>query len=117
MIADMGPQRLSGGPVTTARDVYALGIVLFEMATGRLPFNDSHIIQSAMQRAWDAAPDVRALAPQLTPQWATAITRCLQRDPSGRPSTVVEVARQLEPRWRPPMAYWTRRQWALAAMT
>ena len=114
-VAYMSPEQLSGGDVTTASDIYSLGIVLFEMLTGRLPFDDEHIIHSAMERAAADAPDVRALAPELDVQWASAITRCLQRDPGKRYKSARSLAAALAPRWRPPMAYWTRRQWIRAA--
>ena len=116
-IAYMSPEQLSGGEVTAASDIYSFGIVLFEMATGKLPFDDRRIIQSVMQRAADFAPNVRAMAPKIEPQWATAITRCLQRDPSKRFSSAGEVAIHLNSsRWRPPMVNWTRRQWTQTAL-
>jgi tetratricopeptide (TPR) repeat protein len=114
-VAYMSPEQLSGQGVTTATDVYSLGIVLFEMVTGRLPFDDQHIIKSAMERAAESAPMIRALAPEIDPRWAWVITRCLQRDPTKRYPHVRDVAAALRPRWRPPMVYWSRRQWIAAA--
>jgi tetratricopeptide (TPR) repeat protein len=68
-----------------------------------------------MERAADSAPAIRALAPEMDAQWALTITRCLQRDPSKRFATAGNVATALQPRWRPPMVYWNRRQWITAA--
>lgn len=113
--AYMSPEQLSGGEVTTATDIYSLGVVLFEMATGRIPFDDPNLIRSAMQRAKEGAPDVRQMAPELDTQWGAVIARCLQRDPSKRFASAREVAARLQPRRRPPMVYWTRRQWLMAA--
>jgi len=110
-VAYMSPEQLSGGTVTPASDIYSFGVVLFEIATGRLPFNDPHIIRSAMERAKEGAPDVRTMAPEVDAQWAAVIARCLQRDPAKRFPTAGSVAKHLQPRWRPPMVYWTRRQW------
>jgi len=116
-IAYMSPEQLSGDKVTAASDIYSLGIVLFEMTTGKLPFDGKHIIQSAMQRVADAAPDVRGVAPSIHPNMAAVIARCLQRDPSRRFANATEVSNQLRKRaWRPPMLYWNRRQWTKAAM-
>jgi serine/threonine protein kinase/tetratricopeptide (TPR) repeat protein len=113
-IAYMSPEQLAEETVTPSSDIYSLGIVLFEMMTGRLPFNNTHIIQSAMQRASESGPDVGLLAPALDPAWTAAISGCLQRDPARRFRHVLEVVEALRPRWRPPMAYWNRRRWVKA---
>ena len=114
-VAYMSPEQLSGQPLTTATDIYSLGIVLFEMVTGRLPFDDQHIIRSAMERATDAAPAIRSLAPELDARWMWTITRCLERDPAKRFSSARNLAGALRPHWRPPMVYWNRRQWLITA--
>jgi eukaryotic-like serine/threonine-protein kinase len=110
-LAYMSPEQLSGGAITAASDIYSFGIVLFEMATGRLPFNDRHILRSAMQRAAAAVPDVRGMAPELDVQWASVIERCLQRDPGKRFTSFAQVAESLKPRWHPPLPRLTRRRW------
>jgi tetratricopeptide (TPR) repeat protein/tRNA A-37 threonylcarbamoyl transferase component Bud32 len=116
-VAYMSPEQLSGGVVTTSTDIYSFGVVLFEMATGRLPFNDEHIIRSAMQRALEGAPDVRSMAPELDAQSAAVIARCLRLDPAKRFASAGSAVAELQnAAWRPPMVYWTRRQWAKAAL-
>lgn len=109
-IAYMSPEQLSGEAVTAASDIYSLGIVLFEMVTGRLPFSDRHILRSAMQRAAAPVPDVRGMAPELNGQWASVIARCLHRDPAQRFPTAIEAVDALRRR-RLPTPYWTRRQY------
>jgi len=113
-VAYMSPEQMSGGTVTSASDIYSFGIVLFEMATAQLPFQDRHIIQSAIQRARGQIPPVRVLAPDIDPRWETAIRRCLEIEPSRRIRSASELAdlfRNAE--WRLPRIYWTRRQWGV----
>jgi tetratricopeptide (TPR) repeat protein len=111
-VAYMSPEQMSGGRVTTASDIYSIGIVLFEMATGRLPFEDRHIIQSAMQRARGQIPPVRVLSPDIDPRWESAIRRCMEIEPSRRFQSASELAALFrEPEWRLPRLYWTRRKW------
>ena len=116
-VAYMSPEQMGGGEITPASDIYSLGIVLFEMATGRLPYEDRHIIQSAMQRVRGDTPSARALAPDLDPRWEMSIRRCLEVEPGKRFRSAADVADVFRAqRWRPPRLYWTRRRYALAAV-
>ena len=83
-LAYMSPEQLSGDRVTTASDIYSFGIVLFEMACGRRPFDDSDVIKSAMLRASGPPPSARSVVPTLDERWDMAIARCLERDPHRR---------------------------------
>ena len=74
-LAYMSPEQLSGDRVTTASDIYSFGIVLFEMACGRRPFDDSDVIKSAMLRAGGPPPSARSVVPTLDERWDMAITR------------------------------------------
>ena len=111
-VAYMSPEQLSGGTMTPASDIYSFGIVLFEMATGKLPFDDRHLIQSAMQRA-SGPVDVRSLAPDIDQRWESAIIRCLQKDPKKRFVSAEELAAWFDERggWPASFKYWTRREW------
>jgi tetratricopeptide (TPR) repeat protein len=112
----MSPEQMSGGSITTVSDIYSLGVVMFEMATGQLPFDGRHIIQSAMQRVRGQPPSARALAPDIDPRWEAAIRRCLEVEPARRFENASELAAVFqEDQWRLPRLYWTRRQYALAA--
>ena len=74
-VAYMSPEQMIGGAVTAASDIYSFGIVLFEMATGKLPFDDRHVINAAVQRASGEGTAVRSLVPDLDSRWDSAIAR------------------------------------------
>jgi len=106
--AYMSPEQASGEDVTPASDVYSLGIVAFELLTGRLPFTGRSAVDiMAGHGSGDAAPLIRTLRPELHPQLAELIDRALRKDPEERPSAD-EIARLLFPvtrtyvEWPPP---------------
>jgi tetratricopeptide (TPR) repeat protein len=80
----MSPEQMTGGDITGASDIYSFGVVLFEMAAGKLPFDERHLINSAVQRASGEIPWIRSEVPDIDPLWESAITRCLQPDPKRR---------------------------------
>ena len=98
-LAYMSPEQLAGDRVTTASDIYSFGIVLFEMACGERPFDDSDLIKSAMLRAGGPAVSVRTKAPGIDERWEAAIARCLQRDPERRFHSAGELANWFRSHW------------------
>jgi serine/threonine protein kinase len=80
----MAPEQIEGGEVTPAADIYALGVVMFELLTGHLPFSDRSPLQTARKRLTEAPPTPRAFVPELDPKWEHFILRCLAREPAQR---------------------------------
>jgi tetratricopeptide (TPR) repeat protein/TolB-like protein len=90
--AYMSPEQVEGAKsFSPATDIYALGVVMFEMVTGRLPFVGETSMATAVMRIREAAPSPRQYAADLPPVWDTVILRCLERSPAARFSTARAV--------------------------
>ncbi|HEX8950281.1 MAG TPA: hypothetical protein VF945_00480, partial [Polyangia bacterium] len=74
----------------------ALGVVLYEMVTGELPFRAESRFATAMKRLTEAPPSPRAICPELPERWERVILRCLERSPGARFASVVEVVQALD---------------------
>ena len=93
----MAPEQFQGGALTPATDIYALGIVLYELLTGKLPFEGPTPLAAAVQRAKPLSK-VSTIRPGLPPRWDNVIERCLCYNPTERFQTAVEVAEALTSR-------------------
>jgi eukaryotic-like serine/threonine-protein kinase len=89
--AYMAPEQVRGERLTPAADLYALGVVLYEMVTGELPFAGETVLQAAVKRLTEPPPSPRRYVPDLDPAWERTILRCLAPDPGDRPQSAREV--------------------------
>ena len=95
--AYMAPEQLEeGASLSAATDLYAFGVVLFEMLTGRLPFEGKGAVAVALRRLTHAAPPPSLYTPELSSDWDTLVARCLHRDVSRRFASTEQVAAALE---------------------
>jgi serine/threonine protein kinase/Flp pilus assembly protein TadD len=90
--AYMAPEQLNGGVLSPATDVYALGVVLYEMLTGELPFSGDALLQ----RPRPEPVHPRSRVPNLSQRWNAAVLRCLEAEPQRRFRTAQEVLRAVE---------------------
>jgi hypothetical protein len=93
--AYMAPEQLAGKEATKQSDLYSLGLVLFELFTGKPPFPAQDLRE--LQRLREGAPSTTpsTLIPDITPRLERSILRCLEPDPKLRPSSALEVAASL----------------------
>lgn len=87
----MAPEQINGQTLTPAADIYALGVVVYEMVTGRPPFTGESEWAIILQHLNDAPPSPRTFAPNLDERWETAILRCLRKAPEERFQSAEEV--------------------------
>lgn len=93
--AYMAPEQLDGKPVTVQTDIYALGLVLFEVFTGRRFHDVAGLAQLRERHAATASVDLSATEPILDPAIARVIERCLDPEPRRRPASCAIVAASL----------------------
>src|SRR3954464_6894920 len=83
----LSPEQASGQPVTPATDVYSLGIVLYELLTGDVPFPGENFVAVAMKHINEEPPSLLERRPDVPMRLAAAIDRALANDPGQRPPT------------------------------
>jgi tetratricopeptide (TPR) repeat protein len=93
--AYMAPEQVEGGEITPATDIYALGVVMYEMLTGVQPFVADTPLAIALKRLKEPPPSPRVHLPDLDPVWEAVILRCLERDPADRFVRVNDVVKAL----------------------
>ena len=91
----IAPEQASGQPVDERSDVYSLGVVLFELITGELPFPGENFVAVAMQHVHEPAPRVLDRRGDVPPRLAALVDRMLAKDHAERPS-MDDVIRELE---------------------
>jgi len=88
----MSPEQVDGKEAGPRSDLYSLGIVLFEMLTGRLPFEGESVLSVAVKQKSEAPPDPRTLNPQVPEGLARIVLQCLEKSPEKRPSGAAELS-------------------------
>jgi len=94
--AYMAPEQLAGDPASPASDLYALGVVLYQLLAGRLPHDEASLGELLRQVAGAPAPDLRTLRPGLPAALAAAVAGLLAKRPGDRPADAGAVAARLQ---------------------
>src|SRR5712664_1842421 len=93
--AYMAPEQLEGKEVTAKSDLYSLGLVLYEILTGRRAFDATTLPELMKQREKSAPASPSSLVRDLDPVVERVILRCLENDPARRPASALQVAAAL----------------------
>ncbi|ABU56706.1 serine/threonine-protein kinase [Roseiflexus castenholzii] len=92
----LSPEQAQGLPVTPASDIYSLGVVVFEMLAGRLPFNGDTPMSIAIQHIQTPPPPLRTLRSDIPPAIEAVVLRALAKDPAARFERAEQFAAALE---------------------
>ena len=93
--AFVSPEQANGGAASPASDVWAMGVVLFRVLSGSLPFSGESALAIVAQIASRSAPTLTDVAPELPRAFSTAVDRALQRDPGRRYANIRQFAHAL----------------------
>src|SRR5436305_6490296 len=91
----LAPEQASGKPVSPATDVYSLGVVLWELLVGDVPFTGENFVAVALRHLNDPPPHLREPRPDLSPRLHAAVERALAKDPARRFPSMTAFAKEL----------------------
>ena len=94
--AYMSPEQVQGGEIDGRSDIYSLGVILFQMLSGRLPFDATTPIGLAFKHVSEPIPSIQAMSGvRLPPEYQPVINKAMAKQPADRYPTAVALARDL----------------------
>ena len=92
----MSPEQLEGKEPDPRSDIYSLGVILYEMVTGRVPFGGDSALSIALQHKTEFPLSPQEFAPDLPPDLSAVVLRCLAKDREERYQSAAELLRTLD---------------------
>jgi HAMP domain-containing protein len=89
------PEQAQGRPADFRSDIYSLGVVLFEVFTGKLPFSGDSVMAIVLKQIQTPPPRPRSLNPRIPEDLEALILKCLEKDPARRYGQVPEILKDL----------------------
>jgi serine/threonine-protein kinase len=91
----MSPEQIKGQKVDAAADIYSFGVMLYEMVSGRVPFNSESVMTLMMMHVKDPVPDVRSFRADVPPMLISIIERALAKEPAQRYQKMTDMVTDL----------------------
>ena len=91
----LAPEQASGKQVSPATDVYSLGVVLWELLAGDVPFTGENFVAVALRHVNEPPPHLRERRPDVSPRLDAAVQRALAKDPASRFPSMAAFAKEL----------------------
>jgi beta-lactam-binding protein with PASTA domain len=106
----LSPEQAQGMDVTPAADIYSIGVMLFEMLTGRVPFDGDSAVAVAMKQVSEPPPAPSSINPAVTPALDAVVLKALAKDPAERYDSAADMLAALDQAEANPTAATPREQ-------
>jgi serine/threonine-protein kinase len=94
--AYMSPEQARGAPVDGRSDLYSLGVILYEMLTGRRPFEADDPLAILHKHVYETPTPIQELRPDIAAETARLVHHCLQKEPDQRPANAAELLGEID---------------------